>query len=137
MLNENRSLLKYLILSLITCGIYSIYFMFLMTDDINTICEGDGEDSPNYIIVLLLSFVTCGIYHWFWIYKQANRLYYAGEEYGVSVNETGTTILLWVLLGSLLCGLGSLYAWYLMFDNLNRLARAYNERYHMGPDISY
>ena len=74
MLNENRSLLKYLILSLITCGIYSIYFMFLMTDDINTICEGDGADSPNYIIVLLLSFVTFGIYHWSWIYKPANRL---------------------------------------------------------------
>ena len=53
----------------------SIYFWYVYVEDLNTIFYGDGEDSPNYIIVLLLSWVTCGIYGVFWRYKQANRMY--------------------------------------------------------------
>lgn len=128
MLDENRSLLKYMLLSFITCGIYGIYYMYRMTEDINEVCGDDGEDSPNYIAVLLLSLITCGIYQWYWIYKQANRMYNAAEHYGVRIDETGTTILLWMLLGSLLCFFGTFYSWYLMFRNLNKLTHEYNER---------
>ena len=55
---DNRSFWVYLLLSIVTCGLYSIYFWYVYVEDLNTIFYGDGEDSPNYIIVLLLSWVT-------------------------------------------------------------------------------
>ena len=52
---DNRSFWVYLLLSIVTCGLYSIYFWYVYVEDLNTVFYGDGEDSPNYIIVLLLS----------------------------------------------------------------------------------
>ena len=72
---DNRSFWFYLLLTFLTCGLYSIYFWYVYVEDLNTIFYGDGEDSPNYIIVLLLSWVTCGIYGVYWRYKQANSMY--------------------------------------------------------------
>ncbi len=50
---DNRSFWVYLLLSIVTCGLYSIYFWYVYVEDLNTIFYGDGEDSPNYIIVLV------------------------------------------------------------------------------------
>lgn len=124
---DDRSFITYLVLDLITCGIYGIYFWYMYVEDINTVFYGDGEDSPNYILVFLLSIITCGIYGFYWYYKQANRIYRgAYERYGVPVTETGTSVLIWMLLGSLVCGLGTFVAQYFMINNLNKAASAYN-----------
>ena len=40
-----------ILLSIITCGIYSIFYWYKFTEDLNTLGRGDGQDSPNYIIV--------------------------------------------------------------------------------------
>ena len=104
---DNRSFWVYLLLSIVTCGLYSIYFWYVYVEDLNTIFYGDGEDSPNYIIVLLLSWVTCGIYGVYWRYKQANRMYRESyDRYGVMIEENGSAILLWTLLGYLTGGIG-------------------------------
>lgn len=111
---DNRSFWVYLLLSIVTCGLYSIYFWYVYVEDLNTIFYGDGEDSPNYIIVLLLSWVTCGIYGVYWRYKQANRMYRESyDRYGVMIEENGSAILLWTLLGYLTGGIGQLVADYL------------------------
>ena len=81
------------------------------------------------IIVLLLSWVTCGIYGVYWRYKQANRMYReAYDRYGVMIEENGSAILLWTLLGYLTGGIGQLVADYFMIQNLNKTALVYNSR---------
>ena len=124
---DNRSFWLYVILSFFTCGIYSIYFWYMYVVDLNTLFYGDGEDSPNYIIVWLLSIVTCGIYGIYWYYKQANRIHReARSRYGVRINETGNTILIWILLGYITGGIGQLVASYFMITNLNKTALVFN-----------
>lgn len=123
---RKRTLLSYILFSIITCGIYSIYFWYCFTEDINRVCEGDGQDSPNYIIVILLSIVTCGIYMWYWYYKQGNRLQVAAPRYGLNFNENGTTILLWMLFGALICGIGPFIAYYILIKNMNAISDNYN-----------
>ena len=59
---KRKSFWKYFGLSIITFGIYSIYFWYKYIQDINKICKDDGKESPNYIVVMLLSLVTLGIY---------------------------------------------------------------------------
>jgi len=123
---KQRSFGIYLLLSIITCGIYSIIFWYQYTEDINEICRGDGHESPNYIIVMLLSIITCGIYGYIWYYSQANRLQAAANKYGIFIQGNGTTVLLWMILGSLLFGIGPFIAFYILINNMNQVAIAYN-----------
>lgn len=128
---DNRSFWVYLLLSIVTCGLYSIYFWYVYVEDINTVFYGDGEDSPNYILVMLLTWVTCGIYGVYWRYKQANRMYReAYDRYGVMIEENGSSILLWTILGYFTGGIGQFIADYFMIQNLNKTALVYNtQRY--------
>lgn len=123
---KERNFWIYILLSIVTCGIYSIIFWYQYTEDINELCRGDGHESPNYIIVILLSIITCGIYGYIWYYSQANRLQAAADRYGTQVQGDGIVILLWLILGSFLCGLGIFVGIYMLINNMNIVARAYN-----------
>lgn len=123
---KQRSLLAVILLSLITCGIYGIFFWYGYCNDINKVCEGDGQESPNFIIVMLLSMITCGIYGMVWYYKQGNRLQAIAPKYGLYFQENGTSVLLWLLFGSLLCGIGSFIGMHILIKNLNAIGNVYN-----------
>lgn len=122
-----KSVWKYVLLSMITGGIYGIVVLYRYVKDINKICEGDGKESKNYIIVLLLSIITCGIYGIYWWYVQGERLYNIAPKYGVHLKEKGSSILIWEILGcTLMPGIGAFVMTYIMFDNMNRIAAVYN-----------
>jgi len=124
---QYRSFWKYLLFSIITCGIYGIYYLYGYVKDLNKVCEGDGKESKNYIVVLLLSMVTCGIYGLYWWYVQGERLYHIAPKYSVKVREKGRGILVWELLGcTVMPGIGMFVATYIMFDNMNAIAKVYN-----------
>ena len=53
-----------------TCGIYGLYWLYTLTEDVNKLTGDPNATSGG--IVILLSLVTCGIYSWYWLYKQAN-----------------------------------------------------------------
>lgn len=126
---QKRSLLTYILLSLVTCGIYSIIFWYKYADDMNKTCNGDGKETQNYLIVILLSLVTCGIYSYIWFYGIGNRLQENAPRYGLNFSENGTTILLWLIFGSFLCGIGGFYAIYLLIKNMNEVADRYNQHF--------
>lgn len=66
-----RSIVMCIILSIITCGIYSIYWMIKMNDEINMLA-GDTQ-APSGGMVFLLSIITCGIYSFYWLYKMGEK----------------------------------------------------------------
>ncbi|MBR4831007.1 MAG: DUF4234 domain-containing protein [Butyrivibrio sp.] len=125
-LKTDRSLLIVILLSLVTCGIYAYYFIYTLARDVNIACEGDGEETPGLLPFILLSMVTCGIYALYWYYKLGNRLANNAERYGMRFEENGTTVLLWGLIGSLLCGVGAYVALYIIIKNTNAICSAYN-----------
>lgn len=129
---EDRSFLVYIGLSLVTCGIYGIIFMWNFIKDLNEVSSAkdpDGWKSPNYIVLVLLTAVTCGFYILYWIYKVGNTIQRAGEDYDVRIDENGTTLLLWTLLGGWVCGLGVFVTYHLMFKNMNKICCKYNEEF--------
>ena len=113
---DNRSFWVYLLLSIVTCGLYSIYFWYVYVEDLNTIFYGDGEDSPNYIIVLLLSWVTCGIYGVYWAYKQGEKLDFTKNNRGIPSSNSGVLYLILQIFGF------GIIAYALMQNELNKLA---------------
>lgn len=125
-LKADRSLIAYILLTFVTCGIYSWFFIYSLARDVNVACAGDGKQTAGLIKLLLLSFITCGIYAIFWYYSLGNRLAANAPRYGLNFQENGTTILLWMVLGSLLCGIGSFVALHIIIKNTNAICGAYN-----------
>ena len=125
-LQTDRSLAMYILLSIITCGIYSYYFIYKIAHDVNIACDGDGESTSGLVAFILLSFITCGIYSWVWEYKLGNRLASNAPRYGMSFQENGTTLLMWCLFGSMLCGIGPFVAMSILIKNSNKICQAYN-----------
>lgn len=127
-IKTDRSLAMYILLSIVTCGIYGYWFVYSIARDLNTMCSGDGEKTGGLVAYILLSFVTCGFYNLWWMYKIGNRLSRNAPRYGLQFQENGTTILLWYIVGMLLCCLGPFVATHIVIKNTNALAMAYNTR---------
>lgn len=125
---NDRSLIGWLLLSIVTCGIYSYYFLYCLARDINVMCQDDGDFTPGLAAFILLSFVTCGFYAYYWYYKIGNRLQANAPRYGLMFQENGTTVLMWQIIGVLLCGLGPIFAMNIIIKNTNALATVYNTR---------
>ena len=71
-----RNIVTFVLLSIFTCGIYSIYWNYLTACELN---EQDSEGPPlmNFFLAFLLGFVTCGIYLLYWeylFYKKADKV---------------------------------------------------------------
>jgi hypothetical protein len=75
---EQRNIWIAILLSVITCGIYALYWMFVLTQDWNTVTEAQGQKpgtTPG--LVVILSIVTCGlysIYYWYYLSKRVARV---------------------------------------------------------------
>ncbi len=127
-LKTNRSLFLFILLTFLTCGIYSWYYYYSVAKDANIICAGDGEETAGLLKHILLVLVTCGIYEYIWQCQFADRLRRNASRYGVNIDENGTTVILWMFPGSCCCGLGVFVAYHIQMKNINKLARAYNEK---------
>lgn len=70
---KRRNIALYIVLSIITCGIFALYWFVVLTDDVNN-ASGHQEDDTSGVVSLLLTIVTCGIYGIYWAYKQGEKI---------------------------------------------------------------
>ena len=127
----DRSLLVYLLLTFVTCGIYGLIFIHELEQDVNEMCKDDGKTTQGLLMYILLGIVTCGIYGIIWWYGVADRVYQASQRRGVRDVESSSNYLLWYLLGIFLSSFGvgivfTLIAQYKLFDGCNKVAAHYN-----------
>ena len=69
---QGRNIAVCIILSIVTCGIYGIYWMVKMNDEINHLAGEPLATSGG--MVVLLTIVTCDIYGFYWMYKMGERV---------------------------------------------------------------
>jgi hypothetical protein len=93
-------------------------------------CSGDGKNTGGLLKFILLSTITCGIYSWLWYYNLGDRLASNAPRYGLQFNENGTTVLMWMIFGVILCGIGPFIAMHILIKNTNALATVYNAQSH-------
>lgn len=70
--SRERSPIIVIVLSLVTCGIYTLYWIYKMSEELQS--ESQNEDSTSPGIELLLVLVTCGLYMFYWYYKYAKMI---------------------------------------------------------------
>lgn len=110
-----REIVTCILLSIITCGIYGLYWMVCMVDDLNKV---SAEPQPTTGgTVVLLSLVTCGIYSFIWMYRTGEQLCRARQiRYGYPGENNSVLYLVLSLLG-----LG-IVSYCLIQSELNKLA---------------
>ncbi|MEI0488408.1 DUF4234 domain-containing protein [Brachyspira pulli] len=69
---QSKSLLNVGVLSIVTCGIYLIYWIYVTTNDVNSYME---EEYFNPTLAVVLSIVTCGLFTIYWFYKYGNVIF--------------------------------------------------------------
>lgn len=126
-LKTNRSLLKFILLSMITFGIYGLVVMSSVSTDINTIASRyDGKKTMHYcLVVFIFSWLTFGIVPLVWSHKISNRIGVELSRRGISYQFGASTLWLWGILGSLILVGPFIYA-HKLLKSMNLLAEHYN-----------
>lgn len=111
---ERRNIAVCIVLTLVTCGIYGIYWIMCLTNDVNTV-SGDVNGTSGGMVVLL-TIVTCGIYGIYWAYKQGEKLDFTKNNRGIPSSNSGVLYLILQIFGF------GIIAYALMQNELNKLA---------------
>lgn len=114
-----REIVTCIIFTIITCGIYAIYWFVKLTDDTNLLVNdygvSNGENLTSGGMAFLLSLVTCGIYGYYWAYKQGERIDRIRAARGMSNGSLGVLYIILQFVGL------SIVAYALMQNELNTL----------------
>lgn len=89
---KQRSIPLCLLLNLVTCGLYSLYWFVVLTDEVDEVTQSTG---PNGIMSLILVVCTFGIYGLYWVYRLGEKLDNSRARNGA---PTGNLSLIFLLL---------------------------------------
>ena len=111
---QQRNIAVCIILSIVTCGIYGIYWFIVLSNDTNTVSNAENATSGG--VAFVLSLITCNIYGLYWAYKQGEKIDKAKTDRGIPSSNSGVIYLI-------LCFVGlGIVAEALMQNELNSLA---------------
>ena len=88
---SKRELVVAVLLSMLTCGFYGIYWFVKLTDEANA---ASGKDETSGIVAIIFTFITCGIYSIYWSYNMGEKMHAAGKRYGGEIANNSTLYLL-------------------------------------------
>ena len=94
---EKRDIAINIILTIVTCGIYGIYWFIVLTDDVKTVSKNTEVASGGLAFVFTL--ISCGIYGIYWAYKMGELMKTAQEQNGVEVKDNAVLYLILQLFG--------------------------------------
>lgn len=110
---RQRNIALAIILSLVTCGIYGIYWFIVMTDEVGQL---SGDPSFTGVKHFLLTLVTCGIWGIVWSYQVAKHVEEAQMQRGFRPSDNA---LIYVLLS--IFGFG-IVTYALVQSDVNKMA---------------
>ena len=126
-LPENRGLLKWILLSIITFGIYNLVAMYHISEEINITAAKDGKKTMNFLLlVFIITPITLGIATLVWYHRISNRI---GDELrarGIDYSFSAGTFWGWNIFGVLLAGVGPLVYMYKLLKSVNLINANYN-----------
>ena len=110
---QNRNVVTCILLSIVTCGIYAIVWMYQMTNDAALANENNQFNGVNAILFTIL---TCGIYSIYWNYKMGKEVYEAKCKKNLNASDNSILYLVLSLFGL------SIVNYCLIQNDLNELA---------------
>lgn len=126
-LKTNRGLLKYILLTIITFGIYALVAMSSVSNDINVIASRyDGKKTMHFcLLCFVFSWLTFGIAPIVWYHNISNRIGNEARRRGINYEFNAGTFWLWNVLGSLII-VGPFIYCHKLFKCMNLISEHYN-----------
>lgn len=126
-LNTSRSLIKFILLSLITFGIYSIVFFSGISSDINLAASRyDGKKTMHYCLLLfIVAPFTFGIAGLVWYHRISNRIGAELQRRNLNYSFNSGDFWLWAILGSIII-VGPFVYLHKMAVAMNKINESYN-----------
>ena len=126
-LKTNRSLVKFILLSIVTLGIYAIVVMSGISTAINTVASRyDNKKTMHFCLVaLVFSWLTVGIVPLIWYHRISNRIGDEMRRRELGSDFSAKDFWLWGILGSLII-VGPFIYTHKLLSNMNKLAEDYN-----------
>ena len=85
-----------LVLILLTCGIYYLYFIYKTSQEMDEFL-GESDYAPS--VEAILSLVTCGLWNIFWDYRTGKRIARMSAQVGLPPTDNALLYLILDLLG--------------------------------------
>ncbi len=111
---QRRDILVSIILTIVTCGIYGLYWYACIVNDINTL-YGDPNAKSGLVVVLLTIF-TCFIYGYIWAYRTGEKVDQIKTNRGIPAGNGG------ILYAVLFICTGGIIAYAIIQNEINNLA---------------
>ena len=126
-LKTNKGLLKYILLSLITFGIYGLVVMSSVSTDINvTASRYDGKRTMHFcLLFFIVAPITLGIASIVWYHKISARIGNELSRRGIAYSFGASSFWLWGVLGSLIV-VGPFVYMHKLFKATNLINAHYN-----------
>ena len=97
---SERSIGMCILLSIVTCSIYSYYWLYCLANDIERCCQAKGKASPGDPgMVVLLTIVTCGLYGIYFYWKAGKVLNELDFDNGFKVPDNSIVMLVLPIVG--------------------------------------
>ena len=110
---QTRSIATCIILSIVTCGIYSLYWYYTLTNDVKEL-SGDDQTATGGM-ALVFAIISCGIYEIYWAYKRGQNIDETRASRGFSQGSNAVVYLLLMIFGF------GIVAYALMQNEVNKL----------------
>ncbi len=110
---QERNIALCIVLSIVTCGIYGLYWYVTLADGLN---QAVGVEDTSGGMVLLFTIITCGIYGLYWCYKAGEKVDTIRQRRGEGGSNNGIVYLILTFIG-----LG-IVTYALIQNELNKLA---------------
>lgn len=127
-LKTNKGLLKTILLSIVTFGIYFLVVMSAVSNDINIVASRyDGKKTMHFcLLYFIISPITFGIASIVWYHRISKRIGAELKRRGVAYSFGASDYWLWSVLGSILFGFGPLVYAHKLFKATNLMNEDYN-----------
>lgn len=126
-IHTTRSLVKFILLSIVTLGIYSIVYHSSISNDINVIASRyDGKKTMHYcLLVFIITPITLGIGSIVWMCKISKRIGNELRRRGIAYDFGVADFWLWNVLGSFII-VGPFIYIHKLSTAMNKLTENYN-----------
>lgn len=128
-LKTNKGLLKTILLSLITFGIYGLVVMSAVSNDINVVASRyDGKKTMHFcLLFFLVAPFTLGIGAIVWIHRISNRIGNEIKRRGINYSFSAADFWLWGVLGSFII-VGPFVYMHKLFKAVNLMNADFNAK---------
>ena len=127
-LPTNRKMWKLVLFSILTLGLYAIFFFIPFSFDIDKVAaRHDGERTMNYLWAHILAVFTYSIVLDVWHFQIARRIEDALSERDIDYDFGTKDFWLWFILGSFIL-VGPFIYYHKLCTAMNHLCKAYNEK---------